>query len=256
MKALSRFHKGFGSIPITHTLRQVWNRSKNTYEWKNTINEYRLVTLTTPESFAGDLNHAWRLFRLKCRRTRITCPYFGVREYNVKRTAEHLHMVFRTCHIDYADIRKAWTDAVNVHTKEDEIIDNVWFHIDWIEDQKGSANYLSKYLFKEYENGKGLRKYWYSQDWIYSGHASHGKELYLANYKPMQTLEDLRTMDKHTRYETFIEHYHYMLCIWYSAFVNPNLTTMVKFDVYYRLKACVKLLDHYTELSERLKNAI
>lgn len=249
MKALSRFHKGFGSIPLTTSNRQIWNRRSKTYEWKDCINEYILVTLTTPESFGGNLNDAWRLFRLKLSRRGHNFPYFAVREFNEKRTAEHLHVVFRTVKVDYKTLQQCWTQSVNYYL--DQNINNVWFHVDWLQDQKGIANYLAKYIFKEYENGRNLRKYWYSQDWIYCGHSRHSKEMYLANYKPVLTLEGLRQLDKQSRLRQFLTDYHYILCFWYNQYTRFRLTPIILFDIIFRLRAITKEINRLNILLER-----
>lgn len=233
-KALSRFYAGITSTPDHE-------------------NDHILVTLTTPQEFKGDLNHAWRLFRLKSKRNSINFPYFGVREYNEKRTCEHLHMVLRARFIDVSLLRRLWTEVCNVHIESE--IENAWIHIDKISGgSKGLARYLAKYLFKRIENGRGLRKYWYSQDWIYHGYAKNSKELYLANFEHLFSFSQLREMDKSTRYRYFIGQYHYILCYWYDKFCKDYLTSNIKFDILIRIKSIIKEIDRLSDVLRRYEH--
>ena len=44
--------------------------------------EYRLITLTTPETFKGDIHQAWRKWVMRMRRRGLVREYYAVKEWN------------------------------------------------------------------------------------------------------------------------------------------------------------------------------
>jgi len=141
-----------------------------------------MVTLTTPDTFKGDMHRAWRLFRWRLRNRKLMREYFAVREWNKKHTCEHLHVIFRTeeemsVHI----IRQCWLAAVNASSNNADY-DSVWTHHRWVYDERGMGNYLCKYLVKAMSDELFKRAYWYSLDWIVRGYAGLSKALWLCGH--------------------------------------------------------------------------
>jgi hypothetical protein len=48
--------------------------------------EYRLITLTTPETFKGDIHNAFRKWVQRMRRRGLVREYYAVKEWNEKHT--------------------------------------------------------------------------------------------------------------------------------------------------------------------------
>jgi hypothetical protein len=119
--------------------------------------EYRLLTLTTPPEFEGELNIAWRKFLKRMRRRGLIREYYAVKEWNKAHTCQHLHVVLRLDYIGYKVARQQWQEVTGA----------VWIHVDKVCSVKGMASYLGKYLNKAYDDEPGKRSYWYAYEWIY-----------------------------------------------------------------------------------------
>jgi hypothetical protein len=130
--------------------------------------EYRLLTLTTPESFTGDIHQAWRKFVERMCRHGYKREYFAVKEWNQNHTCQHLHVVMRLSYIEYQLARAEWQAVTGA----------VWIHIDKIYSIKGMANYLAKYILKGYQDNPGKRGYWYSYAWIHRKWHAFNKAMY------------------------------------------------------------------------------
>jgi len=138
--------------------------------------KYYMVTLTTPdwlEVTDKTLSKAFIKFKLRLSRIGYRWQYFGVKEYNKKNTALHLHLVVRAdkpvCQLL---IRVAWTESLCGRLIFDKISTGtvICFVKKQYGDQKGLANYLAKYLVKaigENETGMKRRGFWYSYEWIF-----------------------------------------------------------------------------------------
>jgi hypothetical protein len=130
--------------------------------------EYRLLTLTTPESFSGDIHQAWRKFVERMCRHGYSREYFAVKEWNENHTCQHLHVVMRLSYIEYQLARAEWQAVTGA----------VWIHVDRIYSIKGMANYLAKYILKGYKDMPGKRGYWYSYEWIHRKWHAFNKAMY------------------------------------------------------------------------------
>ena len=119
--------------------------------------EYKLLTLTTPPDFKGDIHDAWRKFLKRMRRRDLIREYYIVKEWNKAHTCQHLHVVLRLDYIGYRIARQQWKAVTGA----------VWIHVDNIRSVKGMACYLGKYLNKAYDEEPGKRSYWYAYEWIY-----------------------------------------------------------------------------------------
>lgn len=149
---------------------------------------YRLVTLSTPDSYHGDFHNDWTKLVRRMSRRGIPKHYFAVKEFNKKRTCKHLHVAMRLKWIDFLLLRQQW----NVITGA------VWIHVDNITTNRHMARYLSKYLTKSAEDFPGLRSYWYSYEWIYRKFATFSKDMWrygrpldLAMHKLFHDINDL-----------------------------------------------------------------
>ena len=129
---------------------------------------YVLLTLTTPPSFKGILNKAWRKFIKRMRRQGYVCEYYAVKEWNKNHTCQHLHVVLRIDRIGYQVARQQWKEVTGA----------VWIHVDRVKSVKGMAGYLGKYLNKAYDDEPGKRSYWYAYDWIYPKWRGFSKEMF------------------------------------------------------------------------------
>lgn len=188
--------------------------------------QYLLVTLTTPENFNGGLNRAWRLFRLRMSRLGMNREYFAVREFNKKRTAEHLHVVFRTGALPVHVVREAWTQAVNT------CVENVWTHHKFIWNLQQVATYLGKYLFKDYGMNKGLRKYWYSQGWIFSKAMEYSKRLYMCGIRmDVKLLRIMRKLGKDQRRGYVLKKCDDAVWMYLRGILRKDLTRKIKDDL-------------------------
>lgn len=150
------------------------------------IGRLLLVTLTTPETFQGDMHRAWRLFMWRARRRGLMREYFAVKEWNEKHTCEHLHVIFRTeDELSVALIRQCWTMAVlGASGKPQEYCGKnggcqIWTHHKWVYDTAGMGTYLAKYLLKAMTENYACRSYWYAVDWICRGFAGFSKALWM-----------------------------------------------------------------------------
>ncbi len=130
--------------------------------------EYRLLTLTTPPEFKGDLHTAFRNFIKRMRREGLAREYFAVKEWNKQHTCQHLHVVLRLDYIQYQLARKHWRAVTGA----------VWIHVDKVKSTKGMANYLGKYLNKAWDDEPGKRSYWYAYEWIYRKWRGFSKVMY------------------------------------------------------------------------------
>jgi hypothetical protein len=119
--------------------------------------QYRLITLTTPETFKGDIHKAWRKWIMRMRRRGLAREYYAVKEWNEKYTCIHIHAVLRLDYIGYQVARQQWQEVTGA----------VWIHVEKVYSVKGMANYLGKYLNKGYKDMPGKRGYWYAYEWIY-----------------------------------------------------------------------------------------
>lgn len=130
--------------------------------------EYKLVTLTTPETFQGDIHNAWEKWVKRMRRLGYHLEYYAVKEWNKKHTCVHIHAVLRINFIDYKTARQQWREVTGA----------VWIEIEKVYSVKGMANYLGKYLNKGYADNPGKRGYWYSYEWIHPKWHAFNKEMY------------------------------------------------------------------------------
>jgi hypothetical protein len=103
---------------------------------RNFEGQYRLITLTTPETFKGDIHQAWRKWVMRMRRRGLAREYFAVKEWNEKKTCIHIHAVLRLDYIGYQVAREQWKAVTGA----------VWIHVEKVYSVKGMANYLAKYL--------------------------------------------------------------------------------------------------------------
>jgi hypothetical protein len=116
--------------------------------------QYRLITLTTPETFKGDIHQAWRKWVMRMRRRGLAREYYAVKEWNEKHTCIHIHAVLRLDYIGYKIARQQWQAVTGA----------VWIHVKKVYSVKGMANYLGKYLNKGYKGMLGNRGYWYAYE--------------------------------------------------------------------------------------------
>ncbi len=130
--------------------------------------EYRLLTLTTPEDFNGDIHVAWRKFLKRMRRRGIIREYYAVKEWNEKHTCQHLHVVLRLDEIGFRVAHQQWQAVKGA----------VWIHVKKVRSLKGMACYLGKYLNKAYDDEPGKRSYWYAYEWIYRKWRAFSKEMF------------------------------------------------------------------------------
>ena len=130
--------------------------------------QYRLITLTTPEGFTGDIHNAWEKWVKRMRRKGYRLEYYAVKEWNAKRTCIHIHAVLRLDYIGYSEAREQWKAVTGA----------VWIHVEKVYTARGMANYLGKYLNKGYKDNPGQRGYWYSQEWIHPKWAAFNKAMY------------------------------------------------------------------------------
>jgi len=130
--------------------------------------EYRLITLTTPETFKGDVHDAWRKWVMRMRRRGLVREYYAVKEWNEKHTCVHIHAVLRLDYIGYQVARQQWQAVTGA----------VWIHVEKVFSTKGMANYLGKYLNKGYKEMIGKRGYWYAYEWIHRKWRAFGKEMF------------------------------------------------------------------------------
>ena len=130
--------------------------------------QYRLITLTTPETFKGGIHNAFRKWVQRMRRRGLVREYYGVKEWNEKHTCIHIHLVVRLSYIDYQVALQQWKAVTGA----------VWIHVDKVYSVKGMANYLAKYLIKGYENTTGERGYWYAYEWIHRKWRAFNKEMF------------------------------------------------------------------------------
>ncbi|MGD1119503.1 MAG: hypothetical protein ABR886_08455 [Dehalococcoidales bacterium] len=130
--------------------------------------EYRLLTLTTPLEFDGNLNSAWRKFVKRMRRRGLIREYYAVKEWNKAHTCQHLHVVLRLDYIGYQVARQQW----------EEVTGALWIHVDKVHSVKGMASYLGKYLNKAYDDEPGKRSYWYAYEWIYPKWGGFSKTMF------------------------------------------------------------------------------
>ncbi|MBF4483023.1 MAG: hypothetical protein A9183_06250 [Dehalococcoides mccartyi] len=134
----------------------------------NFAGEYRLITLTTPESFTGDIHNAWRKWIMRMRRRGLAREYFAVKEWNANKTCIHIHAVLRLDYISYQIARGQWKAVTGA----------CWIQVEKVFSGKGMANYLGKYLNKGYEENPGKRGYWYAYEWIHRKWHAFSKEMY------------------------------------------------------------------------------
>ncbi len=130
--------------------------------------QYRLITLTTPERFKGDIHQAWRKWVMRMRRRGLAREYYAVKEWNKKHTCMHIHAVLRLDYIGYQVARQQWKAVTGA----------VWIHVDKVRSVKGMACYLGKYLNKAYDDEPGKRSYWYAYEWIYRKWRGFSKEMF------------------------------------------------------------------------------
>ena len=130
--------------------------------------QYRLITLTTPENFKGDIHQAWRKWIMRMRRRGLAREYYAVREWNEKHTCVHIHAVLRLSYIGYQIARQQWLEVTGA----------VWIHVDKVYSIKGMASYLGKYLNKGYKDVPGKRGYWYAYEWIYRKWGTFNKTMF------------------------------------------------------------------------------
>jgi len=130
--------------------------------------EYRLLTLTTPENFRGDIHEAWRKFLKRMGRRGMIREYFAVKEWNKAHTCQHLHIVLRLDYIGYQVALQQWKAVTGA----------VWIHVDKVCSVKGMACYLGKYLNKAYDEEPGKRSYWYAYEWIYRKWRAFSKAMF------------------------------------------------------------------------------
>jgi len=130
--------------------------------------EYRMITLTTPETFKGGIHEAWRKWLKRMRRRGMAREYFAVKEWNKRRTCIHIHAVVRLDYIGYRVARAQWQAVTGA----------VWIHVEKVFSIKGMANYLAKYLVKAYRDAPGKRSYWYAYEWIHRGWHGFSKDMY------------------------------------------------------------------------------
>lgn len=144
------------------------------------MENYMFVTLTTPESgvvrlsnkdkcsyLETDINHVFRLWRLKLSRRGITFPYFAVREYNKKRSCVHIHMIIRTSHVDFNVLHETWQSVTGAR----------WIKvIKCYGTFKSMMNYVLKYMTKA---PVGARRFWYSQDWVFPGFVNVARDYFV-----------------------------------------------------------------------------
>lgn len=135
----------------------------------NMPGEYKLLTLTTPENFSGDIHDAWRKFLKRMRRRGLIREYYAVKEWNKAHTCQHLHVVLRLDYIGFQVAREQWKAVTGA----------VWIHVDKVGSAKGMAAYLGKYLNKAYDDEPGKRSYWYAYEWIYRNWRSFSKQMFL-----------------------------------------------------------------------------
>jgi hypothetical protein len=129
--------------------------------------EYRLLTLTTPEDYKGDIHQAWRKFVNRMCRRGMPREYYVVKEWNEKHTCEHLHVVLRLDYIGYMVARQQWQAVTGA----------VWIHVDKVYSIKGMAGYLAKYLVKGCQETR-KRSYWCSYGWIYRKWRTFSRDMY------------------------------------------------------------------------------
>jgi hypothetical protein len=130
--------------------------------------EYRLLTLTTPPEFKGDLHGAWRKFVMRMRRRGLMGEYYAVKEWNKAHTCQHLHVALRLGYIGYQVALQQWKAITGA----------VWIHVDKVTSARGMASYLGKYLNKAYDDEPGKRSYWYAYGWIYRKWRAFSKEMF------------------------------------------------------------------------------
>ncbi len=130
--------------------------------------QYRLLTLTTPPDFKGDIHNAWRKFLKRMQRQNLIREYFAVKEWNKAHTCQHIHVVLRIDYIGYQIAREQWKAVTGA----------VWIHVDKVRSLKGMARYLGKYLNKAYDDEPGKRSYWYAYEWIYRKWRAFSKEMF------------------------------------------------------------------------------
>lgn len=131
--------------------------------------QYRLLTLTTPEQFDGDIHHAWQKWVQRMRRRGMAREYYTVKEWNKKHTCRHLHVALRVPdHLTFVIARQQWQAVTGAE----------WIGLESITTKKGMINYLCKYLTKSIIEEPIKRSFWYSWDWIYRKWRFYTKSLY------------------------------------------------------------------------------
>lgn len=119
-----------------------------------TENAVTLITLTSAPDSPVDIQHSWRLWRLRLARRKINFEYFRVKELNEKGTLCHLHVCAskKFSRRELKTMRKQW---YLVHRAN-------WIRLTRIYKVDGIGNYLGKYL-----NKAAYSRAWnYSHKWI------------------------------------------------------------------------------------------
>jgi hypothetical protein len=161
--------KNWWELTTEDKLQKKFNRAYQRFMLgRSFTGEYRLVTLTTPETFKGDIHQAWRKWVMRMRRRGLAREYFAVKEWNEKHTCIHIHAVLRLDYIGYKVARQQWKEVTGA----------VWIHIERVYSIKGMASYLGKYLNKGYKEMPGTRSYWYAYEWIYPKWSCFGKAMF------------------------------------------------------------------------------
>lgn len=130
--------------------------------------DLKLLTLTTPENYKGDIHNAWLNFVKRMRRRGVVREYYVVKEYNKKHSCEHLHAVVRMNYVEYMQALAQWKAVTGAS----------WIHIDGISKHKGMMSYLGKYMNKNIILGVKKHSYWYSFGWIYRKWRQYTKDMY------------------------------------------------------------------------------
>lgn len=176
-RALSRFFKGFAM---------------------SDGGELKLVTLTTPEGYDGDIHAVWRSFVMRMRRRGFFRDYYVVKEWNAKHTCVHLHVAFR-CHdwLSYALVRSTWARCVckrmpalwrqevlssadgteRVFVVREGVKSEIWTYHKSVYSRRIGL-YLAKYLAKGSLDCPGRRLYWYAYGWVFKGWATWTRRIY------------------------------------------------------------------------------
>lgn len=164
--------------------------------------EYRLLTLSTPEDFEGDIHNAWRRFVRNMRRRGLLREYFVVKEWNKKHTCVHLHAILRLSWIDYMLARMLWN----------RITGAVWIHVDKVKGYKHMTRYLTKYLVKSFLEEPQKRAYWYAYEWIYRKYRAFVSDMFKLGVRIRDSEHfAIKSLNLHMRKVYFNERIFYAL---------------------------------------------